>query len=173
MFFFDPEITKRSEAVIPAAEVETSEQQDTSQQLLEVPRIEQTNQTNARLDEQLLFEPFHTVDYFASQGIKPSVDEVPKDKFGKQLKSFTDWLKTMKKIAPADMAKDAGVEKNVEHLAAHSVEDAPVITESMAEVWLKQGNTEKAIDTYRKLSLQNPAKSAYFAAKIERINSQK
>ena len=137
------------------------------------PPTEQTDKTASKLDEPLVFEPFHTVDYFASQGIKPSVDDVPKDKFGKQLKSFTDWMKTMKKISPTEIAKDAGAEKNVEHMAAHSVEEARVITESMAEVWLKQGNSEKAIDTYRKLSLQNPAKSAYFAAKIERINSQK
>jgi hypothetical protein len=40
-------------------------------------------------------------------------------------------------------------------------------------VWLKQGNQEKALQTYTKLSLQNPAKSAYFAAKIQSINSQK
>jgi hypothetical protein len=40
----------------------------------------------------------------------------------------------------------------------------------MAEVWLKQGNKEKAADVYRKLSLRNPSKSAYFAAKIESLN---
>ena len=135
--------------------------------------VKAMDKTAATEEEPLLFEPFHTVDYFASQGIKPTVDEVPNDKFGKQLKSFTDWLKTMKKISAADIAKDTGTEKNVENLAAHSVEDASVITESMAEVWMKQGNNEKAIDTYRKLSLQNPAKSAYFAAKIESINRQK
>ena len=124
-------------------------------------------------DSLLTFEPFHTVDYFASQGIKPAVEDIPKDKFGKQLKSFTDWLKTMKKLPVAETAGDLGNEKKVESLAAHSVEDASVITESMAEVWLKQGNREKALQTYTKLSLQNPAKSAYFAAKIQSINSQK
>lgn len=125
-------------------------------------------------EDTLLFEPYHTVDYFASQGIKNPVDEVPKDKFGKQLKSFTDWLKTMKKIPTVALEKeDTGMEKGVEHLAAHSVEEADVITESMAEVWLKQGNKEKAVQTFRKLSLQNPSKSAYFAAKIEHITAQK
>ena len=60
-------------------------------------------------------------------------------------------------------------EEKVENLAAHSVEGTDVVTESMAEVWLKQGNKDKAVQTYTKLSLQNPAKSAYFAAKIEQL----
>lgn len=121
----------------------------------------------------LLFEPYHTVDYFASQGIKNAIDEAPKDKFGKQLKSFTDWLKMMKKLPVTELEKtDASAEKGVESLAAHSISGADVITESMAEVWLKQGNREKAIEIYRKLSLQNPSKSPYFAAKIEGLSTQ-
>jgi hypothetical protein len=37
----------------------------------------------------------------------------------------------------------------------------------MAEVWVKQGKLEKAIEVYHKLSLINPSKRAYFAAKLE------
>src|SRR5690349_19524095 len=48
---------------------------------------------------EITFEPFHTVDYFASQGIKLSQKDIGTDSFSKQLKSFTEWLKTMKKIA--------------------------------------------------------------------------
>ena len=33
----------------------------------------------------------------------------------------------------------------------------------------QQGNHEKAADVYRKLSLHYPAKSAYFAAKIDAL----
>lgn len=118
----------------------------------------------------LSFEPYHTVDYFASQGIKISLDEMPKDKFGKQLKSFTEWLKTMKRISPADAAASESATVNkVDNLAAHSVVNADVVTESMAEVWLMQGNRQKARETYEKLSLQNPSKRAYFAAKIQNI----
>lgn len=122
--------------------------------------------------DEMVFEPYHTVDYFASQGIKISSETIAEDKFGKQVKSFTDWLKTMKKLPLAGSATGvvSAVEKGVENLAEHSVEDAEVITESMAEVWRQQGNTEKAIELYTKLSLQNPSKSAYFAAKISNIN---
>lgn len=120
---------------------------------------------------ELAFEPFHTVDYFASQGIRISQEELPKDKLGKQLKSFTEWLRTMKRLPAAQLTDnlESAVEKKVESMASHSVSESNVVTEAMAEVWLKQGNREKALDIYNKLSLHNPSKKAYFAAKIENL----
>ncbi|HEX2609071.1 MAG TPA: hypothetical protein VHK91_16930 [Flavisolibacter sp.] len=117
------------------------------------------------------FEPFHTVDYFASQGIKLSQEDLPKDKFGKQLKSFTEWLKTMKKLPASQMSQslDHGTENKVQHLAEDSIHQSDVWTEAMAEVWIKQGNAHKAREVYNKLSLLNPSKKAYFAAKIENL----
>ncbi len=122
----------------------------------------------------LIFEPYHTVDYFASQGIKFREEEKPVDKFSQQLKSFTEWLKTMKKLPVAEMAKavETASEKKVEQLAEHSLEEREVITEAMAAVWEKQGNREKAIEVYSKLSLLEPAKSPYFAAKIEILKKE-
>lgn len=121
--------------------------------------------------DELLFEPFHTVDYFASQGIKLKDEDKPQDKFGQQLKSFTQWLRTMKRLPVTEIVKNTepGAEKKVEEMAAHSLQEKEVITEAMAEVWEKQGNNIKAIDIYGKLSLLEPAKSAYFAAKIEAL----
>jgi hypothetical protein len=122
----------------------------------------------------LVFEPYHTVDYFASQGIKFKEEERPTDEFGKQLKSFTDWLKTLKRLPATELAKNVTPqsENKVEELAGQSITDREVLTESMAEVWEKQGNTLKAIEIYRKLSLLEPAKSAYFAAKIEGLKKK-
>jgi hypothetical protein len=117
----------------------------------------------------LTFEPFYTVDYFASQGIKFKEEEKPKDKFGQNLKSFTDWLKVMKRLPVSEIVKNTNAitEQKVEQMAEHSLESKEVVTEAMAEVWEKQGNKAKAIDIYGKLSLLEPLKSAYFAAKIE------
>ncbi|HJW18654.1 MAG TPA: hypothetical protein VJ499_16100 [Flavisolibacter sp.] len=122
-------------------------------------------------DTGISFEPFHTVDYFASQGIKISQEELPKDKFGKQVKSFTEWLKTMKRLPATQLgtAVDAGTETKVQNMALNSIHDASVWTEAMAEVWVKQGNASKAIEVYNKLSLLNPSKRAYFATKIENL----
>ena len=120
-------------------------------------------------NEQFAFEPFHTVDYFASQGIKVKLDENPTDKFSKQLKSFTEWLKTLKKLPDNENIPTTNtvIEKKVDQLAETSLTDSNVVTEAMAEVWAKQGNHEKAIDIYHKLSLLEPAKSTYFASLIE------
>src|SRR6185369_7355107 len=111
--------------------------------------------------EELTFEPYHTVDYFASQGIKPVQEEKPVDRFGQQLKSFTEWLKTMKRLPVAEIEKKVDVrsEEQVQQMAETSIKDDDVITETMADVWIKQGNKEKAIEIYNKLSLLNPSKS--------------
>ena len=124
---------------------------------------------------ELIFEPFHTVDYFASQGIKFKEEEKPTDKFSLQLKSFTDWLKTMKRLPVGVIASNDEnttgelnrADMKVEELAEHSLTERAVLTEAMAEVWEKQGNSNKAIEIYSKLSLLDPSKSLYFAAKIE------
>ncbi|MBI1342603.1 MAG: hypothetical protein GC171_06705 [Terrimonas sp.] len=121
--------------------------------------------------EEILFGPFHTVDYFESQGIKTKTEELIPDRFSTQLRSFTEWLKTLKTIPPdkiPELADNSGEEK-VTALAGASLQEKDIVTEAMAAVWLKQGNHEKAREIYSKLSLLNPAKSAYFASLIEKI----
>jgi len=122
----------------------------------------------------LIFEPYYTVDYFASQGIKVKEEDIPSDKFGKQLKSFTEWLKTMKRLPVSEIVRSAEpvLEQKVDQMAEHSLEEREVLTEAMAEVWEKQGNTQKAIEIYSKLSLLEPPKSAYFASKIESLKKE-
>ena len=118
-------------------------------------------------NEQLVtFEPLHTTDYFASQGIKLSEEIKPDDKLGKQLRSFTDWLKTMKKVE-GNSSADPNVDISIQKIAENSNKDEEIITESMAEVYISQGKFNKASAIYKKLSLLNPDKSAYFAAKLE------
>lgn len=127
----------------------------------------------AEAEGEIVFQSYHTIDYFASQGIRLQQAELTKDKLGQQLKSFTEWLKSMKKLPKAE-GYVAGPEEQsrqqaVIQTAASSLQEKEVVTEAMAEVWVKQGNHDKAIDVYNKLSLQNPSKSAYFAAKIEQL----
>lgn len=121
----------------------------------------------------LAFEPYHTVDYFASQGIRFRDENKPKDRFSVQLKSFTEWLKAMKRLPESEIvaATTASEEKKVEQMAQVSISPREVVTETMAEVWEKQGNHAKAISVYEKLSLLDPGKSAYFAAKIEQLKN--
>lgn len=122
----------------------------------------------------LSFTPYHTIDYFASQGIKFGEESSATDKFGNQLKSFTSWLKEMRRLPETEIvSKFSRLEQNkVEKMAETSLIGENAITEAMAQVWFKQGNPQKAIDIYKKLSLQNPAKSAFFAAKIDHLKKQ-
>jgi hypothetical protein len=136
----------------------------------EISKVENSG-NDSTMGEEVPFEPLHTVDYFASQGIKISAD-IMNDKLGKQMRSFTDWLKSMKKLHPGKLPEQNEViEKIIQSSAEESNADAEVLTEAMAEVLIKQNKQEKAIEMYEKLSLMNPSKSAYFAAKIESLKT--
>ncbi|HWB91178.1 MAG TPA: hypothetical protein VG605_04980, partial [Puia sp.] len=81
--------------------------------------------------QDLLFEPYHTIDYFASQGIKLTLEDHPSDTLGKQLKSFTEWLKTMRRLPQKDreVVPDRVAEEAIQTYAAHSIEGKDVVTE--------------------------------------------
>lgn len=144
-------ITAQQEAVVPAPE-----------HLEEVKK--------KRNEEELIFEPLYTTDYFASQGIKLSEEVKPDDKLGKQLRSFTDWLKTMKKVHEQRLPSgNAALDLTVQTIAEKSNQEEEIITESMADVYKEQGKVNKAREIYQKLSLLDPSKSAYFAAKIDSL----
>ncbi len=128
----------------------------------------------ADLKTEMLFEPLSATDYFASQGIKLSEEVQTGDKLGKQLKSFTDWLKTMKKVHGNKLPEgNEQVDSVVQKLAEKSNEEGIILTESMAEAYIQQGKNGKAKEIYEKLSLLNPSKSVYFAAKIENLGVPK
>jgi len=117
-------------------------------------------------------DPYYTIDYFASQGIKLDLDHNPQDQLGKNLKKFTQWLKHMKKLGPEDALetiKSTESEADIQQIADSSNIVKEVVTEAMALVLEKQGKKEKAIELYNKLSFLNPDKSAYFAAKIKNL----
>src|SRR5450432_3630739 len=70
---------------------------------------------DAKKAEAIVFAPYHMIDYFASQGIKLVLEDQPADSFGKQLKSFTDWLKVMKKL-PVQTNTEKSDEKEAERI---------------------------------------------------------
>jgi len=116
-------------------------------------------------------EPYYTIDYFDSQGIKLDPSQLGKDRLGRKVRKFTDWLKDMKRVGgqPTDLGTDPEMEKAIQTIAAASNETKEIVTEAMAEILIKEGKTAKAVKLYEKLSFLNPDKSAYFAAKIEHI----
>lgn len=126
-------------------------------------------EADALLDIETEKQRLHTIDYFASQGIKIDLSSIPQDKLTKHLLKFTDWLKQIKNVNPAELAHNLEMEKAVAETAKTSNETREILTETMAEVLIKQGQVDKAIQLLIKLSFLNPEKSSYFAAKIEQL----
>lgn len=51
-------------------------------------------------------------------------------------------------------------------------EDHDLVSETLAEILLKQGKKDKAVGIYKKLCLKYPEKSSYFAKKIEDVENR-
>ena len=66
------------------------------------------------------------------------------------------------------VAQEGDVEDEVVTEAEFGDED-DLVSEELAEIYALQGLKLEAIEIYRKLSLLNPKKSAYFAAQIEKL----
>jgi hypothetical protein len=75
----------------------------------------------------------------------------------------------MKKLHSQLPDPDEQTDKIIQHIAESSNTNTNVVTEAMAEVLVKQDKIQNAIEMYEKLSLNYPAKSAYFAAKIKSL----
>lgn len=168
----EPVVDVATEVAAEAAE-ETAPENELTQKLQEQINIKLPDLNAPVTEDTISFEPLHTTDYFASQGIKLSDEIKPDDKLGKSLKSFTEWLKTMKKVTPSGNipGTSENAESNVQQMAEQSNAENEVITEAMADVLIQQGKRNKAIEVYQKLSLLNPSKNAYFAAKIENLKA--
>jgi hypothetical protein len=68
--------------------------------------------------------------------------------------------KPSKFFSPEDMARQS------------AEQDSSLVTETLAEIYLQQGLTDKAVEIYRQLSARFPLKSGYFAAKIKEVKPQ-
>lgn len=145
---------------------------------------EQMAQFKEEVDESAALEyekeptPSLQRDYFAAQGIELDLSKLPQDKFTQQLRSFTAWLKVIKNkegMAQNEQIDQIGPdqEQMIAQIAEKANVPADILTESMAEIWEKQGNKKKAIATYEKLSFIFPEKSVYFASRIEQLKNNK
>ena len=131
----------------------------------------------------LTFQPLYTEDYFAYKKLKdPNSAEMMNDKAAAEMRSFTDWLRELKDTFAGKATKDwyhqqlnklyeddePEVSERVEKMAIESITlNDDIVSETLAEIWVRQHQHGKAIAVYQKLSLLNPDKNAYFAQKIK------
>lgn len=141
--------------------------------------------------------PLQTTDYFSSQGIEATTDGEADSRAEEKsllvMMTFREWLLYMQsknkkekeeeadkkalrtmwqkqKLAAAIEEEDEEIPETVFEMAVNSIsKNDELVSESLAIVYVKQGKIKQAIEVYRKLSLQNPEKNVYFAAKIENL----
>jgi hypothetical protein len=84
----------------------------------------------------------------------------------------TMWQK--EKLAAAMEEENEEIPENVFEMAVNSISNEDgLVSETLADIYIKQGKYDKAIEVYRKLSLRNPQKNVYFARKIDEILKDK
>ena len=106
------------------------------------------------------------LNHFKTKGVKDKEEKEDQ----KALKTM--WQK--EKLAAAMEEENEEIPENVFEMAVNSItKEEDLASESLAEILIMQKKYDKAIDMYRKLSLRNPQKSAYFARKIEGLIKEK
>ncbi|SFV27985.1 hypothetical protein [Thermoflavifilum thermophilum] len=114
--------------------------------------------------------PLYTRDYFAYAGISLAEEEADLHKpTSAQMKSFTEWLRSTRRPLHST---DPDASEDDDASESHTEPSFRVITESMANIWLQQGQPQKAIEILEQLRLLNPEKSDYFAQRIASIRNQ-
>jgi len=129
----------------------------------EEPEKEISNEMLSSLekDETEMEEPENTLDEI------PAIDQVDQT----QDKSNNHLIVSFIKGEPGPIRADQETGLKGDVSLASIREHDGFITDTLAQIYVKQGLLAKAIYAYEKLSLKYPEKSAYFAAQIEKIRN--
>jgi hypothetical protein len=73
------------------------------------------------------------------------------------------------RLEPRIVPREGDFADSVAFAERSNVQNFELVTETLANIYLQQGNKGKAIKIFKQLSLTIPEKSSYFAARIEEI----
>lgn len=126
-----------------------------------------TSDTMSALQENIHEEPTDILELI-NKGTDESLESLAKshldDRQKKQNELIDNFIKTNPRIVP-DPERPA-----FNDISENSVKESEhLITDTLASIYVKQGNYAKAIFAYEKLSLKYPEKSTYFAGQISEI----
>jgi hypothetical protein len=130
----------------------------------DVPEVELDSEmllSSLEKDEKEMEEPETTVEEV------PAMDQVDQQKQNESSQLISRFI--TEDPGPIRADKESGL-KGDASLASIREHDG-FITDTLAQIYVKQGLFAKAIYAYEKLSLKYPEKSAYFAAQIEKIRN--
>jgi hypothetical protein len=161
--------------------------EDRKQQLLEIIQNRIDEIRAARLQEEKLvrealeFEPHATIPrsittglekpaFADSNGPQASSNEIPATA-PKGLQGKLDLIDRFIQVEPRIERNRTGFYDVDDYADKSLAEPEDIVSETLAQIYLRQGKTDKCIAIYKKLSLLYPEKSNYFAAQIQKIDN--
>ena len=94
-------------------------------------------------------------------------------KINREEKEETDLINNFIEKSPTIKVEKNKFFSPTETAKSSIIENEELVTETLARVYLEQEYFEKAIESYKKLSLKYPKKSSFFAEQINLINNLK